>query len=212
MNEMKKVVFVLIILFSINSIYAQKHKKGILIVADELNKVNQTNVIYYYGWDLSNAKLTDGKLISRPEELSQKVGGILGLLSERFNATAMERYLKKEVIIDLDIVQKEIKDVDYDNFVTFNSYELSKDEIAQIVRAYQMTDNEGVGLVMIGENLNKSDRYATAYITFFDVKSKELIWVTKMKGLPGSKWGFSKYWYEGLLECPHYFFSKYYKS
>ena len=89
MNEMKKVVFVLIILFSINSIYAQKHKKGILIVADELNKVNHTNVIYYYGWDLSNAKLTDGKLISRTEELSQKVGGILGLLSERFNATAM---------------------------------------------------------------------------------------------------------------------------
>ena len=80
MNEMKKVGFVLIILFSINSIYAQKHKKGILIVADELNKVNHTNVIYYYGWDLSNAKLTDGKLISRTEELSQKVGGMLCLL------------------------------------------------------------------------------------------------------------------------------------
>ncbi|NJN24832.1 MAG: hypothetical protein HC819_01985 [Cyclobacteriaceae bacterium] len=58
--------------------------------------------------------------------------------------------------------------------------------------------------------MNKPDRFTTAYITFFDIESKEVLWTTKTKGLPGSKWGYKYYWFEGYVECLKVFMSKYY--
>jgi len=64
--------------------------------------------------------------------------------------------------------------------------------------------------VIIVEFLNRLDRYATGYITFFDIKSREVIWATKMKGLPGGKHGPEEYYGNGIVELYVYFFGKYY--
>lgn len=139
-----------------------------------------------------------------------KLSTIIGLLSEHFKPSFVSKHLKKEVEANLDVVQKLYTNIDYDNFVTFNSYEIPLDSLKNYVEEYDLQQTEGIGLVVIAENMNKQERYTTAFVTFFDLETRELMWVTKMKGLPGGKWGFSKYWFEGFVECFYYFLKDYY--
>ena len=196
----------LLIGFSSN---AQKRKSGLTIVSNT-NAVINANKIHFYGWDIANMKLSDGTWIDKAEELRPRLSSMIGLLSSRFSPEYVAKALNKEVEADLDVVQKLYMDIDYNDFVTFNPYEISEDYLKEIVKAYNLPQNKGVGLVIIAENMNKEERYTTAFVTFFDLETRKLLWVTKMKGLPGSKWGFSKYWYEGYLECFYYFLKKYY--
>ncbi len=211
MNRGKLLLITLIIMLSISfSTKAQKRKSGLPIVEENTKSIVDADTIYYYGWDMANMKLSDGTWVDKAEELRPRISSIIGMLSDRFSPAYVSKALQKEVQADLDVIQKLYIESDYKDFVTFNPYKLSKESLIEIVEGYELSDNSGVGLVIIAENMNKNERYTTAFVTFFDLETRQLLWVTKMKGLPGSKWGFSKYWYEGYLECFYYFLKKYY--
>src|SRR5690606_5678297 len=148
--------------------------------------------------------------IDKTEELRPRMSAIVGMLSSRFTPQYLSNFIDKRIEGDLDVIQKLYTTRSIHDFVTFNDYEISVDSLAKYVRNYDLTQNEGVGLVVIAENMNEKERYTTAFIAFFNLQTRELLWVTKMKGLPGSKWGFSKYWYEGFVECFYYFLKDYY--
>jgi hypothetical protein len=209
---MKKfVAFIIIVTFSFNtSIFGQEMKKGIEYKFD-IKKVLEEKEIVYYGWDFSSFKITDiKKLPQGPLMLYQYIPEWLALLNERYTSNVIARNFEKKVYVNLVSVQERIKQSKPDSIVTMQTYEIHIDTIKNIVKSYNLPEKSGVGLVFITESFNKPQNYVTGYVTFFDIESKELLWSVKMKGLPGSKWGFTKYVYEGFVEIYDYYLRGYY--
>lgn len=118
---------------------------------------------------------------------------------------------KDSVILDMISIQDLYQNITTDKFIVHRNIELNIDSIKQIVKNYKLPHKKGLGAVIIVEMFNKPDRYVSGYITFFDIAKKEVYYATKMKGLPGSNWGFNYYWFNGLTELYDYF-NKYYYS
>lgn len=177
-----------------------------------MEKLISANEITWYGWDFSNMKITDPKQFSQAKAVKeQHIPALIGLLNEQFTLRWVERQLKKEKFnSDLTEIQKRYTKINEENLVTFENYELSIDSIKSIVKSYSLTRKSGIGFVVIMENLNKPKRYTTSFPTFFDIETREVLYTTKMKGKPGSKYGYAKYWEEGILETFYYYFKKYY--
>lgn len=190
---------------------AQKVKHGI---ENKLNltKYVQSQEVVWYGWDFSNIKVCDSKIYSYvltetliPEWLEK--------LNNQFSINEMKRKLDKPIFsADLQTVQNLYKSKDYKQLLTSDKYELSLDSIKNIVSRYKLANKTGIGAVIILENINKPERYVSGYVTFFDIPTRELLWATKMKGLPGGKWGEELYYRNGLIEIYAYFFAKYYNK
>lgn len=190
---------------------AQKYKRGIEYKLN-IEKLEASNEIVWYGWDFSKLRITDPKQYAKSEEVKNKhIPAIIGLLNEQFSLKWMARKLKKEKFSSsLNEIQKSFSQVNENNLVSFEKFELNLDSIKAITKAYNLTKKEGVGFVVIMENFNKQKRYVTSYPTFFDLATGEVLYTTRMKGKPGSKYGYAKYWEEGILETIYYFFKKYY--
>ena len=209
---MKNITLFLIIFLSINMVFSQKRKEGIDLVNKNSTKVVEAKEIVYYGWDFTQVKLFDGDLMGNSEdELKSNIGSIIGLLSERYTSDKMSDLLDKEIIPEMDIIQRKYFERDFSNIVSFTNFEINIEDIENIVNSYSVPQKSGTGLVLIAECMNKSDKFTTAYVTFFDIETKSLLWVTKMKGNPDRKSKFSKEWFYGFEETILYWIPKFYE-
>lgn len=209
---MKKTLLLLIIFISINFIYSQKRKDGIELINDNAISVIEAGEIVYYGWDFTQVKLFDGDLMGEEEDkIKSNIGSIIGLLSENYPPEKIAKLLDKEIIPEMDIIQRKYFERDFSNIVSFTNFELTTEQINNIVHSYKLSQTNGIGLVLIAECMNKPDRFTTAYVTFFDIETKSILWLTKMKGYPDRKSKFSKEWFYGFEETILYWVPKFYK-
>lgn len=195
---------------------AQKMKKGIEHRFDMKTYI-QAQKIVWYGWDFSKSRMQD---INKFQDAGLIQGQFIPAISERLNKRItpelIHRNLDKDSLtVDLISVQDLYTSMNYKEFITSKNYVFPIDSVRSLIKSYKLPQNEGVGFVIIIEFMYKydrSDRYVTGYVTFFDIKSREVLWATKMKGLPGSKYGFAMYWIEGIKELYDYFIGKYYNK
>ena len=188
----------------------QKMKQGIQF-KNNIESVNTAQEIVYYGWDFSRFKITDGSKINQGQLLYQTyIPAWIGLLNERYNATKVSKHLKKRVKENFWAIQNLVKIINPDELVQFQSFELPIDSIKNLIKSYDLPEKEGIGFVLILESYNEPEKYVTGFVTFFDIENREILWATKMRGLPGSKWGFTKYVYEAFVEIYDYWLRKYY--
>jgi hypothetical protein len=211
---MKKIFLILFvfILSSNNYCFGQKMKKGIDHPFN-VETVFEANSIVYYGWDFSNFKITDPRKINDGEIILRKdLPALIGELNEYYPAEKISKHLKKEVSENLGTIQRLIQNSDPETLVIYNTYEFSIDTVKKIIQAYDLPEEEGIGFVILLETFNKPKRYVTGYATFFDIESRNLLWSVKMKGNPGSKYGFVNYLFNGFTEVYAYFMADYYKK
>ena len=194
---------------------AQKMKKGIEYQFDMKTYIQSKNIVWY-GWDFSKSKMRDINKIQDAELIQKQfIPAISERLNKRITPEMIQRKVDKELVTDLSSVQNLYLTMDYKNFITMQDYELPVDSIKTLVKNYNLPQQNGVGFVIIIEFMHKtdrSDRFVTGYVTFFDIKTRDLLWTTKMKGLPGSKYGFAMYWIEGIKELYEYFMGDYYNK
>lgn len=190
---------------------AQNEKCGIVYPIN-VNKYDELSSVIWYGWDFSNFKICDKNVYNYLIK-DQYIPEWITRMNKMFSENEVRRDLgKQNFSSDLKTIQDLYKTKDFKTFLTFDKFELSIDSIKSIVKKYQLPQKSGAGFVIIIENLNKPERYVTGYLTFFDIATKEVLWTTKMKGLPGGKWGAELYYRNGILELYPYFFRKYYSK
>lgn len=211
---MKKIIILILILFAFTPYltYGQKTKEGIEFKKN-INKLVAAQEIIYFGVDFSKCKISDAKLIGKATIMKDiQIPEWIAILNKKYELDWIKGKLKKEkVSTDLNSIQILCKDIKESELVTFSTYSFPIDSVSLFVNAYKLPQKGGVGLVLIIENLNKLERYITGYWTFFDISTREILYATKMKGLPGSKYGFAQYWKEGMVEIYEYYFRDYYK-
>lgn len=195
----KSLVLIIILTFSFTA-SAQKRKKG-LIYNPQSEKVFLATEIVYFGIDFTHFKISDFKKINQGEEMKTKhIPALAGRFNEYLQPERASKHLGKKVTGDYQSVQFLIKNLNPDNIVLGSKFILTNDSISEIIKKYKLKETVGIGLVQIPESFNKAERYVTAFSVFFDIQTREVLYSIKAKGLPGSKWGFTDYLYNGLIE------------
>jgi hypothetical protein len=160
-----------------------------------------TNLVWY-GLDFSKAKFI-GKFEQaknfRPVNSFDIVNKYIPswnelVVMEPDNFDLKSTFRKKHVYYDLKPVAARNEKISTDDLITLNSNSISSDELQSIISSYTPGDKkEGIGLVLIVESFNKPFAMASAWVVFFDIKSKTVLLSDYCKGKPVG-FGLRNYW------------------
>lgn len=190
-----------------------QNKKGGIEYKKNIDKLISEKEIIYYGVDFSKCKISDAKWLGKTAIMKNiQIPEWIAILNKKYELSWITGNLRSgKISSDLNAIQMLCKDIKESELVSFATYSFPIDSVNSFVKSYKLTQTNGAGLVLIIENLNQPERYITGYWTFFDIETREVLYATKMKGLPGSKYGYSQYWKEGMVELYEYYFRDYYK-
>lgn len=190
------------------SAFSQKRKHGIDYPLN-VTKLIEANNIVWYGVDFSKSRISDATKIKDATVIKEKyIPSWIYLMNKRYDLKYIQKKIKKYTTEDLNSIQKLYTNINEEELVLFSDYSFPIDSVKSYVSSYSMPQSSGVGLVLIIENLNKPNRFISGYFVFFDLTTREVLHATKMKGLPGSKYGFTQWWKEGMIELFDYYFNR----
>lgn len=137
--------------------------------------------ITYYGLDFSNFGLCNPEKVGQEAEIKKFFPAWMADVNEVFTKSEMEIILKKDVAKDLQSIQSKYNSI-RDNWIGFEPHRIETDKIKEIVKGYTLSQSEGIGLVLIIEHFNKEKEQALVNFTFFDIKTREVLWSIETKG------------------------------
>ncbi|MFH0756125.1 MAG: hypothetical protein V2B15_02420 [Bacteroidota bacterium] len=109
----------------------------------------------------------------------------------------------KELTYEIEKAINRSRQRDMSGVLQSSSYELGKDQLAGVLKAYINASDPRTGALMIMETLNKLDETSAMWLVVFDVATSEIHHLKKYTGKPGG-FGFRNYWarcyYNVLLE------------
>ena len=151
--------------------------------------------VKFYGVDFSRANLFG--MEESPEAVRMGLKRINNLfLAERNKYNVSERVKKKIAKHCFDATDENNEKMKVE-FSSAPYVELSDERIGEAL-AGQSCGNDGTGLVIIAETLNKPDEKAIYRIVFFDENTKEIIHSKRVVGNVGG-FGIRNYWAKSVL-------------
>jgi hypothetical protein len=138
--------------------------------------VNAKSVVYY-GLDFSRIILTDPNKFGEDQDLRKFFPAwINDFHKEIIPGIHIKRWLRKGDNFDTELtdVQERFKLVP-SSWISLDKNSFGIDTLQKIINSYKLKRNEGIGFVIVLENFNKIEEYLTAYFTFFDIHTKEVL-------------------------------------
>lgn len=167
-----------------------------------------SNEITWYGLDFSFARMIGGGF-ENPSNIKNSYFSSWNMLfvKEAKKYDIGKFFYKKTVLNNFDIVTERNSKVDETKLVTINTTDtvnVSQSLIKDALKKYTTSTNKGVGLVFFIESFNKYTESATISIVFFDITTKEVLAIKKLKGIPLGV-GLRNYWagaiFKVLQQC-----------
>ena len=166
------------------------------------------NEVIYYGVDFSAVKIYGASRSG--ERFVRAFGEINDLVIADWDDYKFERRLRKR-IVDSDIsVTRAVNDlIDPESLGTESTENpLSDDQIAAMVRRYEIDETEGTGLVLIGEILNEwtnpliinnsvsiiNDDRGTFTLVYFDIATRRVLFHKSATGTAELSFRLPNYW------------------
>ena len=211
MKKIYVIVFLFSLIFNLNT-YSQSE-----YILDEyspnIDEVFNSPSVVYYGVDMSMLKLTNPLKIGQDDNIRHYIYAWISTFEKELPPEKyIGKWLKKKdnFTFEPEDVQKRAELVD-ENWIIREDYSFSFDQLKEIIQSYDLKQNSGLGFVINAENFNKKHEYMTLYYTFFDIQTREILWSTKIKGVPGG-WGMNGFWSNGLTNSIKIFIDKNYKK
>jgi hypothetical protein len=88
---------------------------------------------------------------------------------------------------------------DPEDMLTLKKQTLSEDVVKEIINDCSTESDIETGVIYIVESLNKIDKEATVLVTFFNIKTKEIILLKRVTGTPKG-YGFRNYWINAIYK------------
>ncbi len=179
-----------------------KKPVGGKVYGDRANEIFYRHDLVFYGFDLTYLKLTnkgktgDGIIIAPKyfpawnETLTydllpiKRISGWMGKPSIFVGNSVFENHTYS----------------DYQNFVTSVNYCIQFEDLQKIVKSYVLREKEGIGMVINLASFNKEREYSLIYVTFFDIKTREIMFAAEVSGKAGGG-GMTKHWATGVLNA-----------
>jgi hypothetical protein len=165
--------------------------------------------IVWYGIDYSKAKFVGE--FSNFQGTAQKPEALIKQTIPQWNMVVLNEgkkydigkfFKKKNVFNDLTPVTNQNSAIDETKITSFNEYKFDNadEAVAKMVSGYSGGEKtEGLGLVFITESYDKTKEAATYYLTFFDIKTKQVVYAEKITEKPGGI-GLKNYWASTIIK------------
>lgn len=123
--------------------------------------------------------------------------GINNLVITESNKYDLGKAFRKNVFVkDLTNVHERNSDISGNMRTNDANYMINGKELQEIVDAYK-ADTDGVGLIIVGELLNKSASKGRYVVVFFDSESGDIIYTKRVTGKAGG-FGLRNFWAASL--------------
>ncbi len=186
----------LALLFPVRS-FSQKGDAG---TKNQSAKVKKCDTLYYYGVDLSHVRVTDGSKTDRSLNYSTVYPPAwIGYVEKELPPYKyVQPKLKNRVFyyVAEDVQKNTLKVVP--SFIISEDYSFPADTVNKAVKSYSLSRHTGIGLVIIAENFNKNHESSSSWVTFFDIKTREVLWTVKVSG-KCSHMGYTAHWGSGIV-------------
>lgn len=132
--------------------------------------------------------------------LFEKINGVIINEGDKYNFK--EAFSKDDIPYDMGPVSKINGEIDSEKLLSSTSAEkgrVNAELIAKLVKAYEVKNPKGIGLVFFMETLDKPSETATMWVTFFDLTSKNVLLTEQMTG-KAMGFGFRNHWARTVYE------------
>jgi len=168
-------------------------------INSQSNRAYCAQEITWFGIDYSQAYFIDDKAFPDPSKLTDKLfyewNNFVFKEPKKFNIE--KAFNKRNVLYSTSYINNRNTEIDINKRVGnfwFQEGYLNNDSIQEIISSYKLPKhNSGVGLVFIVMSLDKPQRIAEYWVTFFDIESKEILLTRQINGAPGGA-GIRNYW------------------
>ena len=206
---MKQIIFLSVLILLTSTIFAQKD-----IIAEnhkqQMQKVLAANEVTFYGLDFSKAVLSQPDKINYNVRYRKYFVAWISRYEEIVRPeTKFSRWIDKEVIYEPGEVQSLCKKER--TWIRFDDYDFPIDTLQQIIQNYELSQSNGVGMVVNVVNMNKRREQLIAWFTFFDIQTREILWATKIRGRANGT-GMTAHWGEGMINATKRYVDKVYKK
>lgn len=121
------------------------------------------------------------------------------VMSDEDKYNIRKYFNKKTVIFDTDIINSSNGKIDPEQIKIGSSYAVKPNAVRKLISSYNTKGKQGLGLVFIAENMNKSTISGSYYVCFIDLNTKKIIDSSRVVGKAGGA-GFMNYWARSVLD------------
>ncbi|MCP4910318.1 MAG: hypothetical protein GY907_06390 [Bacteroidetes bacterium] len=167
----------------------------------QINAENNTSEVFkveeitWYGLDFSSVGLIGAIGFKDKEKIKDYYFDAWNsLIIDEPKKYRLDKFFRKESVeyyLDIATERNELPNIN--DLVIEDEYSFDDEKVMQIISEYDTKDNEGIGLAFIIESLDKYKEKAFIWVTFFDIKTKQVIRTEKFYGKAGG-YGFRNYW------------------
>jgi len=156
----------------------------------------------FYGIDFSKLRLINPNKIEQGELIKYTY---CPAWIEMFDKDFPEKKVKKMLsVIDLrdkrtEFQSEQLEKNDETTAVSYKPPMLNADSIELIVADYNLRETSGIGMSLILSQFRKHDEDVTGFVTFFDIGTRELLYVVKVHAKAGGR-GMVEHWFVGLKD------------
>ncbi len=208
---MKKLLFILFMI-SYNLFGQTNYRIPQVLIDKGAERVLREKTLHWFGIDYALLKISDPKKLHDGENLKFVFCPAWStFFDEHYSQKRISKMLHIDSLIDnrSPFQTSNHLQIDEKTFIAPIPYSLSIDSINKHVAQYNLNSGSGIGVTIVLENFNKFDAACIANIVFFDIQTKEILWLTKINGKAGDK-GMTAFWGQGLYEVWAYFIAREY--
>ena len=158
--------------------------------------------ILYLGIDFTKAKLIDYPNPNVSDIIERQYAGINDLIiTEVKKYDIRGAFRRSSLDHDLGIVNDRNPKADKDALVSTNTadfHRLKAEDMAALVKSYDLKDKSGLGLLFVMEAMSKSGKDVAIWAVIIDMKSKKVLLAEREEGKVGMGFGFRNYWATGI--------------
>ncbi len=175
-------------------------------------QVKSQAMFYYYGFDFSEFTMVEQAKMGQDQAFRNYFPLWISRLEVDVTVDkTLPRWFAKPIIHQPSSVQPNFAKI-RPQWISYYANAISIEKVEEMVANYgaSISETEGVGLVIIMESFEKKTERATGIFTFFDIKTKKILWATKVWGVADGT-GFTNHWAIGMLEMYKHYIDEVYK-
>jgi hypothetical protein len=172
------------------------------VFGQNVKENNLPDALVWFGLDYSHTKLIGTSVdFSDIESIRSKYFRSWNdlIISENRKFNIKKAYNVSTLEYEIDGTVERSMQNDPENMLTLKKQTLSEDVVKEIINDCSTESDIETGVIYIVESLNKIDRKATVLVTFFNIKTKEIVLLKRVTGTPKG-YGFRNYWINAIYK------------
>ncbi|MGQ0828803.1 MAG: hypothetical protein ACT4ON_10455 [Bacteroidota bacterium] len=192
---MKKALLILLVNASIVSdIFAQA-------IYTNKNDVFAAKSFNFYGYDHTKLRIADATRMG--QNIMPFFPALSKLLLAEFNQKKFEIMFRKgKGNIPFYPIPTESLNAKINNgkVVTIQPQKISVDSLSAMIKKYELPEKEGIGSVIIFECFNREEKTETAYMVFFDIATRNILYSKDIESRDGNGYNYMGDWKKAALK------------